>query len=140
MPQERNTLQRQLVFDAVQSMHHHPTAEDIYAHIAAQYANISRGTVYRNLALLVKRGDILRVSHLNTADRFDYEIKPHYHFHCHGCDRVFDAPLPYDAELLSKAASLNDFFLYEECDVVFSGLCPNCVKNHKHLPAPEPEG
>ena len=139
MPQERNTMQRQLVLDAVQSMHEHPTAEDIYNHIFLQYPNISLGTVYRNLSLLAARGEIRRVSHLNSADRFDFNLMPHYHFHCHGCGCVFDAPLPYDDKLLSRAAAkaASSGFLYEKCDTVFFGLCPDCVKNHE--PAQEPE-
>ena len=47
--QTRNTIQRQIVLQAVNQMHNHPTADAIYAVIAAQHPTISKATVYRNL-------------------------------------------------------------------------------------------
>lgn len=45
--QTRNTIQRQIVLQAVNQMHNHPTADAIYAVIAAQHPTISKATVYR---------------------------------------------------------------------------------------------
>ena len=59
--QTRNTIQRQIVLQAVNQMHNHPTADAIYAVIAAQHPTISKATVYRNLNQLASQGEILRV-------------------------------------------------------------------------------
>ena len=59
--QTRNTIQRQIVLQAVNQMHNHPTADAIYAVIAAQHPTISKATVYRNLNQLAAQGEILRV-------------------------------------------------------------------------------
>ena len=40
--QTRNTIQRQIVLQAVNQMHNHPTADAIYAVIAAQHPTISK--------------------------------------------------------------------------------------------------
>ena len=77
--QTRNTIQRQIVLQAVNQMHNHPTADAIYAVIAAQHPTISKATVYRNLNQLAAQGEILRVPVPTGADHFDFNIKPHYH-------------------------------------------------------------
>ncbi|MDD6887427.1 MAG: transcriptional repressor, partial [bacterium] len=43
---KRNTIQRALVLEAVQRLHCHPTADEVYAVVAAEHPNISRATVY----------------------------------------------------------------------------------------------
>lgn len=123
----RNTIQRQLVMDAVTKLHNHPTAEEIYAYVAGQYPSVSRGTVYRNLGALADAGEIRRVSHLDAADRFDFELTPHYHFHCQGCGRVFDAEMDYDFGLMDRLKQKAGF-VYNDYDITFTGLCPACAK------------
>ena len=39
-------------------LHNHPTADAIYAFIAAQHPTISKATVYRNLNQLAAQGEI----------------------------------------------------------------------------------
>ena len=45
----RNTIQRSLVYEAVNRLQSHATADEIYAAIAAEHPNISRATVYLSL-------------------------------------------------------------------------------------------
>ncbi|MDL2295175.1 transcriptional repressor [Ruminococcaceae bacterium OttesenSCG-928-D13] len=121
----KNTIQRRLVMEAVQALHNHPCAEEIYAHICKSHPGISKATVYRNLGQLAERGEILRVSHLDAADRFDFNTGPHYHFRCRSCGAVFDVETDYQAGLLNGLKNL-DGFVYETHDIVFTGLCPDC--------------
>jgi Fe2+ or Zn2+ uptake regulation protein len=120
---QRNTVQRELVLEAVNQLRHHPTAEDIYRHIACTRPSVSRATVYRNLALLARQGAVRRVSHLNAADRFDFNLEPHYHFLCKTCGQVFDVALPYRPEL---SGEVGGGFVAEEHDITFAGVCPAC--------------
>lgn len=92
--QTRNTIQRQIVLQAVNQMHNHPTADAIYAVIAAQHPTISKATVYRNLNQLAAQGEILRVPVPTGADHFDFNIKPHYHVRCTKCGGVFELFMP----------------------------------------------
>lgn len=124
----RNTIQRSLVLQTVRSMHNHPTAEQVHAELAQKHPAISRGTVYRNLGILAESGDIQRVSHLNAADRFDFNCASHYHFRCRNCGGVFDIGLPY-REGLPRELGEEYSFLIETCDIVFTGLCPDCQKH-----------
>lgn len=131
--QKRNTIQRKLVLDAVSSMHDHPTAEDVYQKIIQTHKSISRGTVYRNLNLLVEDGYISKVSLYDGADRFDYRLNRHNHIKCSECEQLFDAPAASNSALEElillnkKMAETSDFEIlgYE---IVFSGICPECRK------------
>ncbi len=73
MKQQRNTRQRQLVLDAVRAHRDHPSADQIYLEIRAIDDRISRGTVYRNLNILVQQGKVLKVK-LPHTDRFDSQL------------------------------------------------------------------
>ena len=57
--QRRNTRQRRLVLEAVQSLAGaHPTADEVFVEARQHDEHLSRGTVYRNLALLSDEGCI----------------------------------------------------------------------------------
>ena len=68
----------------------HPTAEMVYMNIQEIYPNISLGTVYRNLNLLVDQMEIIKISQGNGRERFDGNCQPHYHFLCTECSCVQD--------------------------------------------------
>lgn len=125
MPNTRHTIQRDLVLQAVQALRNHPTADEIYAYIHTRHPSVSRGTVYRNLGLLAQQGQILRVTHLDAADRFDFNFAPHHHFLCNSCGSVFDVQLPFQDSLLQQVKN-TEGFLFQACHVSFSGLCPTC--------------
>lgn len=132
MPQ-RNTLQRQLVLQAVQALHSHPTAEDVYTEVSRQHPSISRATVYRNLNALAQQGEVRRVSHLNAADRFDFSLHPHYHFRCTRCGRVYDADLPYQEGLLDAVPNAAGHHI-GTAEITFTGICAACESetNNEH--------
>ena len=64
---KRNTIQRALVLEAVNSLKCHATADEIYDFIAAEHPSISKGTVYRNLNQLSEIGMIRRVEVPDSA-------------------------------------------------------------------------
>ncbi len=121
----RNTIQRKLILQTVRQMTNHPTADEIYKKVVLSHPHISRATVYRNLTVLSDAGEILRVSHLNAADRFDFTVKPHYHFRCEECDSVFDVEIPYDETLLDRVQN-PDGFEFKGCEITFFGVCSSC--------------
>lgn len=124
----RNTIQRALVLEAVRALHTHPTSADVYEAVREQHPSISRATVYRNLALLAERGDVLRVEVPNGADRYDFNIAPHHHVKCANCGRVDDVELVFEDNLLDRVKSACGFQL-TGYQVIFEGLCPSCSGN-----------
>lgn len=125
----RNTLQREIVLEAVHALASHPTPESVYAYINLRYPNISRSTVYRNLSILAENGHILRVRIPNAADRFDFNTAAHYHVFCTKCGRVDDVKMPFNACLIDDIEDARSYVI-TDYSLVFSGICPECNKNN----------
>lgn len=123
----RNTIQRALVLEAVQSLHNHPTSADVYEVVREKHPNISRATVYRNLGVLANKGEVLRIEVPNGADRYDFRNKPHYHAKCRECGGVFDIEMSHLDDLVARITDTHGFSV-EDHEVIFTGLCPHCQK------------
>lgn len=119
----RNTNQRQLVLNEVKSRCDHPTADAIYEEVRKTDPSISRGTVYRNLAVLSEEKKIRYVD-IPQAGRFDRTVENHNHFVCIKCSKVFDSEIPYN-EKLDISTTDNGFVILSH-ETIFRGLCPDC--------------
>ena len=126
-PVTRNTIQRALVLEAVQSLHEHPTSADVYEAVRAKHPNISRATVYRNLGVLADKGEVLRVEVAGGADRYDFFHEPHYHARCRQCGMIFDVDMPYRSDLTEDVIDSHGFKI-EGHQIMFDGVCPDCQK------------
>ncbi len=123
--QTRNTIQRQIVWQTVQRMHNHPTADMVYAAIAAEHPSISKATVYRNLHQLAAQGDIRCVPVTNGADRFDFQTKEHYHVRCSKCGAVYDVIAPHMDNLIEQIEDSSSVTV-TRYDILFEGICSDC--------------
>lgn len=123
--ERRNTIQKELVLNAVTEMHRHVTAEEVYDYIKAEYPTIGKGTVYRNLGILVNENKIRKVEIPGGADCFDFTLKKHYHVKCIVCGNVFDV----DMDEIEKPDSLikdkHDMKILDY-DILFKGICKDC--------------
>ena len=61
MTSRRNTIQKDLVRNTVYEMRRHVTAIEVYEFIKEAYPTIGKGTVYRNLDILVEEGALRKV-------------------------------------------------------------------------------
>ena len=123
--ERRNTIQKELVVNAVIKMHRHVTAEEVYDYIKADYPTIGKGTVYRNLGILANDNKIRKVEISGGPDYFDFTLKKHYHVKCIGCGKVFDVDMDEITKLDSYIHNKHgiDFLDY---DIVFKGICKDC--------------
>ena len=121
----RNTAQRDLVLRVVEESCDHPSAETIYARCRERMPDISLGTVYRNLKVLVELGKIREVSILNAGDRYDKTIGLHAHFRCKSCGVVLDVPAK-DLDRLESAVQSMTGYQIDGTEVLFVGLCDRC--------------
>lgn len=124
---KRNTIQCSLVFEAVNKLSCHATADEIYSSIIKDHPNISRGTVYRNLNQLSKMGQIRKMSIPGAADCFDHLCHDHYHIRCTKCGKVFDIDMEYIVDLEKNIKNPHGF-QFTGYDIVFKGICPTCKK------------
>lgn len=121
----RHSRQREAILALLHSTESHPTADWIYQECKKRFPNLSLGTVYRNLALLVEQGLVLRIQAGSTFDRYEARVTPHYHLVCRGCGTIIDFEMPRDCHLESRAALETDFRI-EGHQVEFYGLCRRC--------------
>ena len=122
---QRNTVQRQIVQDALKKLNTHPTIEEIFAVIHDDHPSISKTTVYRNLRLLAESGIIRQVSLPDGLERYDSRIDQHYHFNCKNCGDILDVDIGYLSGI-NSAVQAKYNVLVDDHDVVFSGICQKC--------------
>ena len=123
--------QREAIKNYLEGRKDHPTADMVYTAIREVYPNISLGTVYRNLTLLAKQGEISKISCGETSDRFDIRTDPHYHFICEKCGRLEDLP-DMDMQAVNAWAGENydgDIFGHQ---LYFYGRCRECREKEKN--------
>lgn len=125
---KRNTIQCTLVFETVNKLKCHATADEVYEALVQEHPNISRGTVYRNLQRLCDTGKIRKIEVPCGADRFDHLCSEHYHVNCIKCGRVFDVDMPYMTHLEQTIPDAHGF-VFTEHDIIFKGICPECQNN-----------
>lgn len=129
---EKYSKQKEEVFNFIKETQNHPTAEEIYLELNKSNSNISRGTVYRNLNILVEKGIIKKISISNFPDRFEYITKPHNIAICKKCGRAFNFHYLLDDEKLKDSVfdetELEDF----SNEFTIYGICKSCnIKNRR---------
>lgn len=123
----RNSKQRTRILELLRSTGSHPTATWLYDKLKNEFPNLSLGTVYRNLIILIEQGLINKIDFGSTFDRYDANIERHYHFICEKCDLITDISMPVMDELDKKVIS-NTGFKVKRHRIEFYGLCHNCKK------------
>ena len=123
--ERRNTVQKDMVLKTVECLMNHPTAEEIYSVIHDEHPSVSKGTVYRNLGILVEEGKLLKIGVADGPDHYDHTTAKHFHMCCRKCKRVVDID--------TKKLDINDYLsgsghFIEDFDIVFKGICENCLE------------
>lgn len=122
--------QRETVYDVLKSTTAHPSADWIYERCREILPNISLGTVYRNLELLVSQGKAIKVSVTQDKERYDADVSPHFHVACPLCGKVWDlSPSDDLIERLNKECADNN---YEGFSLTFRCVCEEC-KNKQEI-------
>ena len=129
MEKRRNySRKREAILEAVRSTASHPTAEWVYQKLKPAYPDLSLGTVYRNLAQFKKDGIIASVGVVNGQERFDGNIRQHTHFVCSNCGCVLDIEDEYIGAGQEVEAEKKYHLRIDSGEVLFRGLCPNCLR------------
>ncbi len=100
----RITPQRMAVLEAVIVLDNHPTAENISEYLRVNQPNISTGTIYKILDILVRNDIIRKVRTDGDAMRYDAVLESHHHLYCADSERIEDY---VDKEL---STMLDDYF------------------------------
>ena len=125
MATTKYSRQREAIIEYLSKTKEHPTADTIYMDIRETYPNISLGTVYRNLNLLVEKGEVLRLIGMDESDRYDGNTHDHYHFLCNKCKRVLDIDME-SIDQINTIANKSFPGKVEGHVTYFYGTCDKC--------------
>jgi len=121
----RLTRQRRAILNLLKSTRAHPTADEIYEAVRKDLPNISKGTVYRNLQVLIDSGEAAVLDIRGTLSRYELRRESHHHFRCQACGRVIDIDEPIDPGLDDKV-SRETGFVVSGHQIEFRGWCAIC--------------
>lgn len=82
-------------------------------------------TVYEILHSLAALGQIDQIDLGTGSTHFDPDIHHHHHLVCSSCGRIENIDL--DLGLLASTAAERHGFMLSDTEVIFRGLCPDCV-------------
>ena len=130
-PSYKRSRQRDRILSALMETDCHPTADWVYARLKPEFPDLSLGTVYRNLNILVEMGLITRIDNGSSFDRYDARREPHHHFVCEKCGSILDLALPVDAGLEDRISRQTGLTIKRH-KIDFFGICTQCLVQKPH--------
>lgn len=125
MKKYKFSKQRKRILEVLQSTGTHPTAAWIYDELRSEFPDLSMGTVYRNLNILIDQGIIKKIDFGSTFDRFDANTSEHYHFICEKCGAIYDLEMPIIYKLNDDVKDETNFEVHSH-RIEFYGICDKC--------------
>lgn len=86
------SAQRMAVAEYVLSTDEHPSADQVWARVRADFPMISRATVYNTLNLFVRKGLLRQLTLAEGKVVFDPHLAPHHHFIDDATGAIHDVP------------------------------------------------
>ena len=86
------SAQRMAVAEYVLSTEEHPSADQVWARVRADFPMISRATVYNTLNLFVRKGLLRQLTLAEGKVVFDPHLAPHHHFIDDATGAIHDVP------------------------------------------------
>jgi Fur family transcriptional regulator, ferric uptake regulator len=122
---ERMTRQRLLIMTVIEGAGRPLSTAEILALAKRAGAGMGIATVYRAVKGLGAAGWLRAVDMPGSQVRYEKSDKGHHHhFHCRGCDRVFEMEgCAGDVSALTPRG-----FRMEGHEIIINGLCAGCLK------------
>lgn len=122
---ERMTKQREAIKAVLDRAKRPLSPTEIYVEARQELPNLSLGTVYRSLRILVANGLVGSVPLPGEPDRYESleaAAHHHHHFQCDSCKRVFDV----EGCSGNFGSKVPRGFLVTRHEVTLYGLCGRC--------------
>ena len=122
----RITPQRLAVLKILATSEGHPSVDQIYREVRAQFPTTSLAPIYKTVLLLKELGEVLQLGFPDGSNRYDGNRPyPHPHIICTKCKEVMDPELVGLEDLSEEMSAKTGYkILYHRMD--FFGLCPRC--------------
>ncbi len=123
----RITQARKIVLTQVFLRHDHFCADDLAAELSSGMNHVSRGTVYRTLALMEEAGLVRVIRDTDVHAHYEHTFNHPHHEHmiCDKCGEFVEFSDDQIMELLGKACEKHGFVERTHRIVVF-GTCAKC--------------
>ncbi|MDY6916036.1 MAG: transcriptional repressor [Candidatus Cloacimonadota bacterium] len=105
----------------------HPTADDIYRGLVKNIPTLSKTTVYNTLKKFTKNGILIPITGFDNEIRYEYDKKPHIHFQCTRCGKIYDIERDID---IFKNYYIEGHKIQEH-HINLKGICKNCLVNEE---------
>ena len=120
-------------------VHSHPHADTntIIEHVREQVPEVSHQAVYDVLAALTGAGLLRRIQPRGSVARYEARVGDnHHHVVCRACGAVADVDCAVDASPCLTASESHGYAI-EEAEVIYWGLCPECLASNHSEPSRE---
>src|SRR5262245_37207695 len=128
----RLTRPRRLILDVVRATDAHPTAAFVYQKVRRRLPRVSLATVYRNLRMLAAEGFLAERTDTGGL-RFDGNTRPHDHFTCLTCGRIYDVPARDGRGGRRRIAARTGFEVLDH-RTEYYGRCGTCRRRRGRSP------
>ncbi|KRD07758.1 Fur family transcriptional regulator [Mycobacterium sp. Root265] len=122
----RVTRPRVAVLGAV-SRHPHADTDSVIRAVRAELPEVSHQTVYDSLNALTAAGLVRRIQPSGSVARYESRVGDnHHHVVCRTCGVIADVDCAVgEAPCLTASDDLG--FAIDEAEVIYWGLCPDCI-------------
>jgi len=122
----RITPQRLAILRILAESTGHPSTEEMYERMKADFPTMSIATVYKTMTLLKGLGEVLELGFPDGVNRYDgSKPYPHPHVICLKCKKIMDPELGSLQHLIEAAGKETNFQIFSH-RLDFFGLCPEC--------------
>jgi Fur family peroxide stress response transcriptional regulator len=124
----RLTPQRLAIIRILAASTSHPSVEQVYDRVRADFPTTSLATVYKTVTLLRGMGEVLELSFGADGNRYDgNKPYPHPHLICLKCRRILDPEVNGLSEWLRQVGRMTGYRVTGHRLDLY-GLCPGCQK------------
>lgn len=120
----RPSVQRVAIFKWLMDNRIHPTADQVYHAISAEYPTLSKTTVYNTLHLFAEKNLVQEIKIENNEVRYDANTNEHYHFKCNRCGKIYDLYIKKFNRLVENQLPPN--FTIDHIESNLWGTCGEC--------------
>jgi Fur family peroxide stress response transcriptional regulator len=124
----RVTPQRMAVLDVLLHTREHPTVEQIYEQVRAEFPMTSLATIYKTVTVLKEMGEVLELGSSGGSNRYDGNPHPHPHLICVECQSITDVEMSGLEDLPREVAQRTGYRIVGH-QFDFFGVCPGCQEN-----------
>ncbi len=128
----RVTRPRVAVLGAVHR-HPHTDTDSVIRAVRAELPDVSHQTVYDSLNALTAAGLVRRIQPSGSVARYESRVGDnHHHVVCRSCGVIADVDCAVgEAPCLTASDDLG--FAIDEAEVIYWGLCPDCIAQQSVL-------